>query len=110
MVSPQSDVYFVNMGVVNGELAPTLFSSTDATYHNNVRKAMNPSFTPSSMATYQPFVEQTIGVFIKEFDRRFTGKDSPEGSIDLYAWLSFYLFDSISELTHCKRHGFITTG
>ena len=92
----KSDVYFVNMGVAKGELAPTLFSSTDNTYHKNVRKAMNPFFTQTTVASYEPFVEQTIGVFTEKLDDRFVDKDGVEGSIDVHTSLSYYTFDSIS--------------
>ena len=98
------------MGVVKGQLAPTLFSSTDTEYHRNVRKAVNPFFTMTSVASYEPFIEKTIATFVREMDKRFADRDGPEGSVDLHTWLSFYTFDSIGELTYSKPHGFMTSG
>ena len=106
--SLKSDVYFVNMGVSKGELLPTLFSSTDPTYHKNVRRVLNPFFTQASVLTYEPSVESTIEDFTTELDIRFVNKGGTEGSIDFHTWLSYYAFDSISKLTYSEPHGFIS--
>ena len=98
------------MGVVKGKLAPTLFSSTDIGYHKSVRKAVNPFFTLSRVATYEPFVEKTIATFMREMHTRFANRQGPSGSVDIHTWLSFYTFDSISELTYSKPHGFMKHG
>lgn len=55
-------------------------------------------------------MEKTIGTFVHELDKRFVDREGPEGSVDLPTWLSFYAFDSISELTYSKPHGFIIAG
>lgn len=64
----------------------------------------------SSVAAYEPFVDKTIATFVREMDRRFASREGPEGSVDLHTWLSFYTFNSISELTYSKPHRFMTSG
>ena len=59
----KSDFYFVNAAVSKGKCAHTLFSSTDPTWHKNVRKAMNAFFTRTAVLSYETFVERTIQVF-----------------------------------------------
>lgn len=106
----KSEVYSVNAAVSKGEIAPTLFSSTDRTWHKNVRRAINPFFTQTTVMTYEPFVERTIEVFTTEMNNRFVNKQGSEGIIDFPTWLSYFTFDVISDLTYSKRHGFISHG
>lgn len=107
-VSFKSDLYFVNAAVSKGKCAHTLFSSTDPTWHKNVRRAMNPFFTRTAVFTYEPFIERTIQAFLTEIDYRFVDKGGSQGVIDFHTWLSFFTFDVISDLTYSKRHGFIS--
>ena len=107
-ISFKSDMYFVNAPVSKGKCAHTLFSSTDPTWHKNVRRAMNPFFTRTAVSSYEPFVERTIQAFLTEIDHRFADKGGSQGVIDFHTWLSFFTFDVISDLTYSKRHGFIS--
>lgn len=104
----KSDYYFVNAAVSKGKCAHTLFSSTDPTWHKNVRRAMNPFFTRTAVFSYDPFIERTIQAFTTELDRRFVDKDGSQGVIDFHTWLPFFTFDVISDSTYSKRHGFIS--
>ena len=104
----KSDYYFVNAAVSKGECAHTLFSSTDPTWHKNVRRAMNPFFTRTAVFSYEPFIERTIQAFTTELDHRFVDKGGSQGVIDFHTWLPFFTFDVISDLTYSQRHGFIS--
>lgn len=106
----KSDVYFVNAAVSMGEYAHTLFSSTDPNWHKNVRRAMNPFFTQTTVLTYEPFVERTIEVFMAEMDNRFVNRYGTGNVIDFPTWLYYFTFDVMSDLTYSKPHGFITHG
>ena len=110
VLSLKSGFYTISESINNGRSTPTLFSSTDMTWHKNVRKAVNQFFTQTAVLTYEPFVERTIGMFVKEMDNRFAGKQGAEGIIDLHTWLSFFAFDVMSDLTYSKHHGFISQG
>lgn len=106
----QSDIYYVNAAVSQGEHVQTLFSSLDRTWHKNVRRALNPFFTVTTVSTYEPVVERTIEVLTKELDNRFVNHHGIQGTIDFPSWLSFFTFDVISDLTWSKPYGFITRG
>lgn len=108
----KSGLYTVNAPVSRGEWAHTLFSSPDPTWHKNVRRAMNPIFTQTAVATYEPLVEMTIETFLGELETRFAGRHgtASEISIDAFTWLSYFTYDVMSDLTYSKRHGFITRG
>ena len=82
-LSLKSGFYTISESINNGRSTPTSFSSTDMTWHKNVRKAVNQFFTQTAVLTYEPFVERTIGMFVKEMDDRFAGKEGDEGIIDL---------------------------
>ena len=47
---------------------------------------------------------------MQEMRSRSADKQGPSGSVDIHTWLSFYTFDSISELTYSKPHGFMKHG
>ena len=98
------------MSVSKGECVQTLFSSIDPIWHKNVRRAMNSFFTLTAVLTYEPVVERTIKVFAAELDSRFVNKHGSEGTIDFSAWLSFFAFDVISDLTWSKPYDFISRG
>ena len=107
-LSLKSEVYSVNAAVSKGEIAPTLFSSTDRTWHKNVRRAMNPFFNQTTGMTYEPFVERTIEVFTTELNNRFVKNKGRDGIIEFPTWLSYFKFDIISDLSYSKRHGLLS--
>ena len=106
----QSDIYYVNAAVSKGEHIQTLFSSLDPTWHKNVRRALNPFFTVTTVSTYESIVEGTIKVFTRELETRFVNDHGIEGIIDFPSWLSFFTFDVISDLTWSEPYGLITHG
>lgn len=106
----KSDIYFVNAAVSKGEHIQTLFSSLDPTWHKNVRKALNPFFTLTTVSTYESVVESNIEVFITELENRFVNHHGTEGIVDFPIWLSFFTFDVISDMTWSKPYGFISRG
>ena len=96
--------------VAKGESAQTLFSSGDISWHNALRRAINPFFTATSAVGYEGLIDKTIGVFLEQWDTRFAGKEGPEGIVDLASWLLYFSFDVIGELTYGSRHGFMESG
>ena len=106
----KSDMYFVNASVSKGEHIQTLFSSLDPTWHKNVRKALNPFFTLTTISSDESVVERNIEVFITELENRFVNKHGTEGIIDFPSWLSFFTFDVISDMTWSKPYGFVSSG
>lgn len=58
----------------------------------------------SALVQYEPFVDNTTKLFLKQTERLFAG--NPAGC-DFTQWLQFYAFDVIGEITYSKRHGFV---
>lgn len=106
----KSDYYPVNAAVGKGQVAHTLFSNPDQTWHNNLRRSIGASFTSNSAVKYEPLIESTISAFLKELDERFAGKADGDGILDFHTWLLYFTFDVMGDLTYSVRHGFLEQG
>jgi cytochrome P450 len=102
----KSDFYVVQQSVVGGHSLPSLFSTTDETFHAQFRRQVNSAFAMSALVQYEPFVDNTTKLFLAQTERLFVGK---EEGCDFTQWLQFYAFDVIGEITYSKRHGFVET-
>ncbi|KAL2150645.1 hypothetical protein VTH82DRAFT_7208 [Thermothelomyces myriococcoides] len=100
----KSDFYVVQQSVVKGRRLPSLFSTTDNDFHMQFRRCVNSAFTMSALVQYEPFVDNTTKLFLKQTERLYIDKSEP---CDFTRWLQFYAFDVIGEITYSKRHGFI---
>ncbi len=65
---------------------------------------MNSAFAMSALVQYEPFVDNTTKIFLKQTERLYADDARP---CDFTQWLQFYAFDVIGEITYGKRHGFI---
>lgn len=100
----KSDFYVVQQSVVKGHSLPSLFSTTDNDFHMQFRRCVNSAFAMSALVQYEPFVDNTTKLFLKQTERLHI--TNPE-KCDFTRWLQFYAFDVIGEITYSKRHGFI---
>ncbi|KAL1881314.1 hypothetical protein Daus18300_001167 [Diaporthe australafricana] len=100
----KSDFYVVQQAVVKGHSQPSLFSTVDNDFHQQFRRCVNSAFAMSALVQYEPFVDNTTKLFLKQTERLFANKS--EGC-DFTRWLQFYAFDVIGEITYSKRHGFV---
>ncbi|KAI0876746.1 cytochrome P450 [Hypoxylon argillaceum] len=100
----KSDFYIVQQGVSRGRGLATLFSTTDNTFHAQLRRCVNSAFSMSALVQYEPFVNNTIKLFFEQTERLYV--NNAEGC-DFVRWLQFYAFDVIGEVTYSKRHGFL---
>ncbi|ERT00228.1 hypothetical protein HMPREF1624_03599 [Sporothrix schenckii ATCC 58251] len=96
--------YLPQQSVVNGHRLASLFSTTDNDFHAQFRRCVNGAFAMSQLVQYEPFVDNTTKLFLKQTEKFFV--NNPEGC-DFTRWLQFYAFDVIGEITYTKRHGFI---
>ena len=94
----------VQQSVVKGHSLPSLFSTTDNDFHMQFRRCVNSAFAMSALVQYEPFVDNTTRLFLKQTERLYIDKP---GTCDFTQWLQFYAFDVIGEITYSKRHGFI---
>ncbi|KAB5543017.1 cytochrome P450-like protein [Coniochaeta sp. 2T2.1] len=100
----KSDFYVVQQSIAKGHALPSLFSTTDNDFHSQFRRCVNSAFSMSALVQYEPFVDNTTKIFLKQTENIYV--DNPEGC-DFTRWLQFYAFDVIGEITYSKRHGFI---
>lgn len=95
------------MALSKGQRLPSLFSTTDETYHANLRRSVNSAFSMSALVQYEPFVDETSEVFLDQTDKLFASQNK---TCDFAEWLQFYAFDVIGQITYSKRHGFVDKG
>ena len=89
---------------MKGHNLASLFSTTDNDFHAQFRRSVNAAFAMSALVQYEPFVDNTTKLFLKQTEKFFV--DNPEGC-NFTQWLQFYAFDVIGEITYSKRHGFV---
>ncbi|KAK5653322.1 hypothetical protein OQA88_9013 [Cercophora sp. LCS_1] len=100
----KSDFYVVQQSTVKGHSLQSLFSTVDNDFHMQFRRCVNSAFAMSALVQYEPFVDNTTKLFLKQTERLYI--DDPQ-KCDFTRWLQFYAFDVIGEITYSKRHGFI---
>lgn len=78
------------------------------------RRCVNSAFAMSALVQYEPFVDNTTRLFLKQTERLYVNATAGSGggggggvACDFTRWLQFYAFDVIGEITYSKRHGFI---
>lgn len=110
LISLKSGYYPVFAAINKGQLAHTLFSSPDQVWHNTLRRSVGAIFTQNSIVKYEYLIDDTLSVFLNELNERFAGREGGDGVLDLHAWLVYFAFDVVGDLTHGARHGFIEHG
>ncbi|RYP59434.1 hypothetical protein DL771_010899 [Monosporascus sp. 5C6A] len=100
----QSDFYVVQQSTVKGRSLASLFSTTDNDFHAQFRRCVNAAFAMSALVQYEPFVDNTTKLFLRQTEKLFA--NNPEGC-NFTQWLQFFAFDVIGEITYGKRHGFV---
>lgn len=100
----KSQFYPVQQSVSAGHRLPSLFSTTDETFHANLRRSVNSAFSMSTLVQYEPLVDSTTALFLSQTDKLYA---APGATCDFARWLQFYAFDVIGNMTYSERHGFI---
>ena len=63
------------------------------------------------MVKYEPWVDDTINVFIDEMRKRFLRSDAVDPPVlDFMRWGSYYTMDAASEVVYGERTGFLEQG
>ncbi|KAJ6058806.1 uncharacterized protein N7446_008389 [Penicillium canescens] len=87
-----------------------LFSTTDEKYHAKLRRAISSAYAMSTLVQFEPLVDSTTTIFLDQLSARYANKANPDEVCDLGAWLQYYAFDVIGELTFSRRLGFVDRG
>ncbi|KAH8684385.1 pisatin demethylase [Tricladium varicosporioides] len=101
----KSEFYPVQQAVSGGHRLPSLFSTTDESFHARLRRCVNSAFSMSTLIQYEPFVTSTTELFLSQTEKLYC--DAAQKGCDFSKWLQFYAFDVIGEMTYSKRHGFL---
>ncbi|KAI9838022.1 MAG: hypothetical protein M1819_006176 [Sarea resinae] len=100
----KSGFYPVQQGVSRGKILPSLFSTTDESYHAQFRRSVNGAFSMSQVVQYEPLVDSTIEVFLNRTDELFAKTGA---TCDFMRWLQYFAADVVGELTYSKRVGYL---
>lgn len=92
-----------------GHPSPSLFSTLDKNYHDQIKRAVNSAFSVTSLVNYEPYVDHVISEFLTHLRSRFA--DNPEcKSFNMVQWLHYYALDVIGEVVYGQAYGFLKTG
>ncbi|KAI1776942.1 pisatin demethylase [Hypoxylon cercidicola] len=107
----KSDFYPVQQPVTKeGHPLQGMFNTTDETYHAKLRRAVSNAFTMSTLVQFEPLVDSTTRAFLKQLSERYADRRGQDSICDFGAWLQYYAFDVIGELTFSRRLGFVDRG
>jgi cytochrome P450 len=95
---------------MNGVLMEVLFSGTNITWHDRQRRLINSAFSLSQLIKYEPWVEDTVNVFIAKLHEKFISEDSPAPIMNMMEWFAYFSLDVITDITFGERSGFLETG
>ncbi|KAF4465179.1 Pisatin demethylase [Fusarium albosuccineum] len=87
-----------------------MFNTANERYHARLRRAVSNAYAMSTLVTFEPFVDSTSTEFLRQLKLRCADRPGNDGICDFGAWLQYYAFDVIGELTFSKRLGFVERG
>ncbi|KAJ9603325.1 hypothetical protein H2200_012103 [Cladophialophora chaetospira] len=106
----KSQMYDVTSIPTQGRRTKVLLSTTDSEWHDQQRRLIAPAFNLTNILKYEPWVTDSVRVFLQEMSNRYAGKAGKEGIVDLHRWFAFFTADVISNLTYGQRTGFMESG
>ena len=95
---------------VQGRRIRNLLFSTATNWHDQQRRLVAPAFNLTNILKYEPWVTDSIRVFLQEMSNRFMDKAGDDGVVDLHRWFAFFTADVVSNLTYGQRTGFMESG
>ncbi|OQE00243.1 hypothetical protein PENVUL_c055G03586 [Penicillium vulpinum] len=103
---PKTNFYRVQQQLAKGRATPTIFTTTDEAFHAAIKRPISSAYSMSTLTEFEPFVDKTIHTLFGKLDEFVT-----EAKVcDIAAWLQYYAFDVIGELTFSKPLGFLEKG
>ncbi|KGO43608.1 Cytochrome P450 [Penicillium expansum] len=102
----KTNFYCVQQQLAKGRPTPTLFTTTDENFHAAIKRPVSSAYSMSTLTEFEPFVDKTIHTLFGKLDEFVA-----EAKVcDIAAWLQYYAFDVIGELTFSKPLGFLQRG
>ncbi|KAI5803033.1 putative cytochrome P450 oxidoreductase [Geopyxis carbonaria] len=83
-----------------------LFSTRSPAYHRDQKRLVGSAYNMASLLEMEPAVDSCTEIFLSKMSEYAkAGK-----SVDLGAWLQYYAFDVVGEVTFSKKLGFLEQG
>ncbi len=92
------------MQLSKGQVPQSLFGTQDQDYHMRLRRTVSNAFSMSSLVQYEPRVNDTVRVFLKQTEELYA---KPGNECNFILWLQYFAFDVITEITYSRRVGFV---
>jgi hypothetical protein len=86
---------------------PAVFNTQDEDLHKRLRNPIASLYSMTNVVKFEPLVNQTLTVLLKQLDDRYLGSSVP---FDLGNWLQYFAFDSMGTLSFSRRYGFLEQG
>lgn len=104
----KSDFYRVQQTLSKGQPLLTLFTSLNEQMHARLRRSVSNAYAMSTLVQFEPLVDSTTVALLDQLSKRFASR--PDSILNFGAWLQYYAFDVVGELTFSKRLGFVDKG
>ncbi|KAF2086538.1 cytochrome P450 [Saccharata proteae CBS 121410] len=105
----KSDQYHVLATISRGLVDDVLISSTNKTWHDNLRRVMNPSFSMAWIGRYEPIMDAKIDILLEQLQTRFV--DNPKADIcNVYPWFTYFATDVISAIIYGQAYDDLVHG
>lgn len=95
------------MPYVKGGAVPAIFTTQDEQQHKTLKTPVASLYSLSNATTFEPFIDEVLGVMFKQLDQRFV---KTQATFDLSDWLQYFAFDVMGTMTFSKRYGFLESG
>lgn len=93
---------------MDGEDLHNLFSTQDKALHATVKRHVGALFSQNGIQSCEPHIDSTIELMLERLNSMV--KESGSVRIDASAWMQYWAFDTIGEITFSKKLGFLATG
>ncbi|CAK7217942.1 hypothetical protein SCUCBS95973_003319 [Sporothrix curviconia] len=102
---PKGDFYRVLQPLAHGRVVQGLFNTQDERLHRALKRPIAGIYSMTNLVSFEPYVDTTIRVFLERMETQ----QAAQKTVDLGAWLQFFAFDVMGEITFSRRFGFLET-
>ena len=86
---------------------PAIFTTQDEQQHKILKTPVASLYSLSNVVTFEPFVEQVLGILFKQLDSRFV---KSRATFDLADWVGYFAWEVMGLMTFSKTYGLLETG
>ncbi|KAF2180296.1 cytochrome P450 oxidoreductase [Zopfia rhizophila CBS 207.26] len=102
----KSAFYPVQSGTWNKKIHQNIFSTRDPAFHRSEKRKIASAYSLPNLLESEPAMDSCIRLFMEKLDEY----AAEQKSIDLGAWLQYFAFDVVGEVTFAKKLGFLEEG